>query len=334
MKAENHSSYDFGNELDLFRNRIRLVTSLFRTKTTDLISPHWDGTTFSLINGSTLVRRGLEFDFTIRAISKNSFRWTVTGNYSRLRPTVEELPDGVSRIPLSGFSTVSTNLIAGQPYGVLYGSRYLRDDNGQLVIGDDGFPMVDAQPGVIGNPNPDWTMALDNQFTWKGLSLAILLDIRKGGDIWNGTQNTLNYLGVSQQTGDNRNVTGHVFQGVDQSGAPNEVAVDFYDPNEAVTQNRWTRYGFTGVAESAVQDASWFRIRSLSLTYQLPKTTISKLKLSKTSVTLYARNLLLLTRYSGVDPEAAFAGYASEGGLDYFNSPGVRSYGFSLKVGF
>ena len=223
----------------------------------------------------------------------------------------------------------------GQPYGAIYGSRYKRDANNNIVIGSNGFPIVDDEYGIIGNPNPDWRAGIENAFTIrKNWEFSFLFDIKKGGDMWNGTKNTLNYYGVSQESADLRETTDYIFEGIKEDGTTNDIHVDFANPANGLDGNYWQMYGIAGVAEDAIEDASWIRLRTVSLTYNMPKRWFSHNFISKISISAYANNLYLYTPYTGVDPETNFTGASNGFGLDYFNMPNHKSYGGKLSVEF
>ena len=183
-------------------------------------------------------------------------------------------------------------------------------------------------------------MGIRNTFSWKGLSLSALLDIRQGGDIWNGTGGILNYFGTSQETADMRNTRGYVFDGVlaDAEGNPttteNNIPVDFANPENGLGGNKWVKYGFGGLVEENMQDGSWIRLREVTLAYQIPSSILEKVKLSDASISLTGRNLWLKTEYTGIDPETNLTGASNGIGLDYFNMPNTKSYGVSLRVSF
>jgi hypothetical protein len=333
LKPEQLNFIELGAELRLLNDKLSFELTYFRNKTSDAYMPSFvDFNMATLVNGGSITNKGIEASLEANILSQGEFNWRLTTNFSRYSSMVTKLPEGVQRIPLAGFREASSSLIEGEPYGALYGTRYLRNENGDLVIGADGFPLVDAEMGVIGNPNPDWTMGVLNTFDYKGISLGFLLDLRYGGDVWNGTANTLNYFGTSALTGSQRTIRGYVFDGVDENGNPNTLAVDFA-PVHDLQANRWVRYGRAGVAEDAIEDASWIRLRELSLSYRFGQQLFSRLGLKSMAVTLYANNLFLITRYSGVDPESNLTGNSNGRGLDYFNIPNTKTYGLSLKLG-
>jgi hypothetical protein len=286
---------------------------------------------FGLVSGADIANRG--FDGSLRYHHYGQgLNWEVGLTWSRANPTVQRLFGGWERIPLAGFAEVSTNLAEGQPVGVLYGSTFARTAGGERLVGPDGFPRVSSELSPVGNPNPDWTGGLSGSLSWRTLSIALAVDIRKGGDIWNGTGQVLNYYGISRETREGRGVRDYVFGGVKPDGSPNDVPVAFADPAGGLAGNRWVQYGLTGVAEEAVRDGSWVRLGELKFTYNCTGLFRSLLPRSDVRLSLVGNNLLLLTRYPGVDPSAALFDYGWGAGLDLFNVPNTRSYGLSLIV--
>jgi TonB-linked SusC/RagA family outer membrane protein len=329
LNAETTESAELGLETSFLNDRLGIAASWFRSKTRDAYVPLFHTEGAAMINGGRLHAKGLEITLTSTPISRG-LQWNLGINFSRIRSQVVALPEGADHISLSGFDEAAAVLIAGQPYGALYGTKYLRNESGQKIIGDDGYPIVDPVKGVIGNPNPDWTAGIHNSLRFRSFSLEFLFDIRKGGDIWNGTKNTVNYFGTGAETA-KRDVTGYVFEGVNANGEPNSIPVNFGSPS--LVDNRWARYGIAGVGEDAIEDGSWLRLRNVKLTYAIPEGSLSSLRIKKASVSLVSTNLFLLTRYSGVDPDTNLTGNTNGRGLDYFNLPGTRSYGMILKVG-
>ena len=199
-----------------------------------------------------------------------------------------------------------------------------------MMIGQDGFPLVNNQPSVIGNPTPDYTLKFSHVATWQAFSLNIDWEFRKGGDRWNGTAAALDYDGRSTATAAQRDITGYVFAGKLQNGGKNAIPVAFYDPALPVGQNRWVRYGYTGVAESYIQKGDNIRVHTLSLAYDLK---IRKC-LQRIRLTAYAQNLILWSTYKGADPNQLLYDQPGSGGLDFFNLPSTTTYGASASIQF
>ena len=266
-------------------------------------------------------------------IKTNNFEWNVAVNWTTFENKVEELAEGVEFVRLNGFSSTSSVAIAGESYGSIYGSRFLRNESGQVLIGDDGYPLEDPENGVVGDPTPDWTAGISNTFNYKNFGLSVLLDIRQGGDVWCGTCGILNYFGVSEATLIRDQST--VFNGVLQSsGAANTQSVPYSDPTVSENNNYWRRYGFGGLSETSVYDSSWIRLREVTLSYNFPDKLLDKTFIKRLSLSVYGRNLWLNTDYPGVDPETNLTGDSNGIGLDYFNQPNTKSYGLSLNVSF
>jgi hypothetical protein len=322
--------FEAGTEIALWY-RVTLEFNHFRHLTRGALFPVHGPAGFTLVNGADIANRGFDGSLHYRHHG-NALNWELGLSWSRANPVVQRLYGSRERIPLAGFAEVSTNLAEGLPVGVLYGSTFARNASGERLVGPEGFPLVNAELRPVGNPNPDWTGGLTGSLSWRTLSLSWAVDVRKGGDIWNGTGQVLNYDGVSRETGEGRAVRDYVFGGVKPDGSPNNVPVSFADPAAGLGGNRWVRYGLTGVAEEAVRDGSWARLNEVKLSYNCTHLFRSLLPRCDVRLSLVGKNLLLLTRYPGVDPSAALYGYGWGAGLDLFNTPNTRSYGASLTI--
>lgn len=186
---------------------------------------------------------------------------------------------------------------------------------------------------MIGNPQPDWLLGITSFLNIHQFKLSTTLDFKHGGQTWNGTARVLDYLGKSTTTATLRNTSAYVFEGVNEQGNVNTVPVSFADPSQPVANNRWVRYGWEGVGEEYVQNASWFRMSELSLSYATKRATNRQL-IKEAKFTLVSRNLFLVTPYDGVDPSSTLFGYATGSGLDLFNTPSTRSFSAVITLLF
>ncbi|WP_029902101.1 TonB-dependent receptor [Prevotella sp. 10(H)] len=262
--------------------------------------------------------------------SSNALRFDAMLTFSQVRNKVTALYGEQPFIRLAGFQDVATVFAKDEPLGAIYGTTFQRNDKGQLIIGDDGFPLKDFDIKKIGDPTPDFTMSLIPSFEWKKFNLSFTIEYSQGGDRWNGTKATMDYQGVSEDTAEKRNIKGYVFQGVDAAGITNTKVVDFYDTANP-GKNRWVRYGTTGVGEDYIEDATYVRLTNVSLSYAIFNNNRSKSNLFKSMrVGVTANNLVLITSYKGVDPASSLFGYSAGKGLDLFNLPSNRSYSFTL----
>jgi hypothetical protein len=251
--------------------------------------------------------------------------------WSTYNSIVKELYSAQPWIPLAGFENSQSVLAVDQPVGAIYATKYARDVNGRILIGEDGFPIEDQQLSMVGNPIPDWTLGWSGYVQRKAFRFSFLFDFRKGGDIWNGTNAVLDYLGKSSATGKERSISNYIFDGVDSDGNINTLPVSFADPSQPLTANRWVRYGWDGVGENYIEDGSWIRLNELSCSYTV---TLDQniLHVKDVRFSIAARNLFVITPYSGVDPNTTLFGSNMGTGLDLFNTPATRGYTVQITL--
>lgn len=350
LKPEFTTTTEIGGEFKFAGGRLNLDVTYYKSLTSDAIInvavPATTGYNSELRNSAKIENKGWEIALGGTIVNAGDFNWSVDVNFNAYKNVVKELAPGVDRVAMAGFTSTSSNAIAGQPFGIIFGSHFARDEQGRMLIGDDGWPLVASTDGPIGNPNPDWTSGIRNTFSWKGLSLTALIDIRQGGQIWQGTQGIMNYFGTSQESADLREVKGHVFEGIRKSdGQPNTTPVDYFpspDPitglfpsnNNATNSIYWVRYAFGGLSEQSVYDASWVRLREVTITYMFPKTLFENKFIKSATLSLTGRNLWLKTDAPGIDPETNLTGASNGFGLEYFNMPNTRSYGAVVQLTF
>jgi TonB-linked SusC/RagA family outer membrane protein len=338
LKPEHNKEFEVGLELDMFK-RLHLNASAYKSTNYDLLilAPvaASSGFNYKYTNGPTVENKGIELELGYDILKNDNLQWNVNVNWSKNVNKVVEIQDNLN-FSSEGSDFFSGNvvpaIIKDQPLGVLYGTAWERDGSGNLIIGSNGLPLVQSASQIIGNPNPDWLAGIRNNFTYKNLSLSFLLDVRKGGDIWNGTLARLNRLGVTESSAEDRTAT-YVIPGVTVSGATNTVAVS--------NKTYYTRYlGDSGAAneQQVEKNINWLRCRDVSLGYNFSK-LLSKTKtiafVKNAQLILSARNLFVITNYKGVDPETSIAGSGSNtNGFDYFNNPGSKSYTLTLKLNF
>jgi len=303
----------------------------FNSKTKGSVFPVITESTFELKNSANIKNSGIEFNLDADVYSYGSFQYNSSIVFSTYKSKVTKLLTEDSRIPIAGFSTTSKYLIVGKPAGVIVGSAYARDSQNNIIIDSDGFPLVDNELKVIGDPTPDFNMGFSNEFKWKKIKLNFVIDFQKGGDVWNGTQNVLNYFGASQQSAKQRTIVNYIFNGVDQQGNPNTTPVDFASPNNGLSGNRFVRYGFEGVAEDAIVDGSYINIKSIDLSYQIFNNNDHRFFRSLT-FTVYANNLFTWTKFKNRSPYGNLYNSASGQGLNFFNTPITSEVGFKINL--
>jgi hypothetical protein len=199
-----------------------------------------------------------------------------------------------------------------------------------------GFPQLSDQYHVVGDPNPSWMGSIRNTFTVLGnLRISGLLDISRGGQIWNGTAGALYSYGTHRGTlaWHGAGITTAFGQGIlDQ--------VEFAGPGlgkQVLIDRRWGQAGlgngFNGPFSQFLEDASYVKLRDVSVSYTMDQPWVKRrFGLSSMNLTLSGRNLKTWTDYTGIDPESNLTGQSVGRGLDYFNNPQTRSWVISVNL--
>lgn len=339
LEPERTKSSEIGVDLRFFQNRLGLDFAFYKSTSDGQIVPipvaYSTGFMELYANAGVITNSGLEAQLRITPIETNDFAWDITLNYTKNENLVEDLYEGTPLLEFAttGLSSTRSVAIEGEPYGVLYGSRYLRNENGDVLVRNDGYPMIDPEAGIVGDPNPDFIAGLRNTFTYKGISLTALLDFRKGGDVHNGTKGVMLSLGTHKET-ENRDED-YIFPGVRNEGTEeNPVYVENDVPIKRDRSYYSSLGGLAGLSEMVVEDGSWIRLREVRLSYTMPAKFFENLPVSGLNLGLSGRNLFLITPYSGIDPETNLSGASNSLGRDYFNMPNTKSYEISLQVNF
>ncbi len=331
LKPETTRSSEIGFDLRFYNNRIGVDLAYYESKSIGQIVsvpvPYSSGYEAIVMNAGTITNKGLEAQISVTPVDRNGFLWEMMFNFTRNRNMVVELPDGVPMFSFetTGVSSTQSVAIEGQPYGVLYGTKYLRNEAGRIMVRNDGYPSKDPLNGIIGDPNPDFMLGIRNTLSYKGLNFTALIDIKQGGVVYNGTKNVMSSLGTGKIT-ENRNED-FIFPGVNENtGLPNEVVVKrdkkYYD----------SQGGLAGLSEAAIEDGSYVRLRELGISYSMPSKLISKTPFKGINLGINSRNLFLWTKYTGIDPETNLSGVSNSLGRDYFNMPNTKSVEFSLQL--
>ena len=351
LTIERVKEFEVGGDFRFLQDRLAIGITYYNRVTEDALldieAPPSSGFSTVYRNAAEITNTGIELDFSYRAVSTADLGLRFFGNFTHFRNIVTKLPD-VSRKNLQGFGIPTTALVEGQPFSVLFGGRFQRDESGDLVLNEQGFPTNDPLPGVMGDPNPDWRGGLGSEFSYKGLSLSVLFETAQGMDMWNGTLGVLQYFGIDPTTAnistadvdlrtayapDNDFPNGVVipagtpFRGniVDFGGGPVAADAEWYLGNGG---------GFGSIDEQFVQDASWTRLREVTATYAIPTKLLQNIGLTNLSIGVTGRNLVLWSGFEGADPDTNLTGASRGRGLHYFTNPGSRSVLFNLKFGF
>lgn len=341
LKPERVKGQEYGIDLRFFNGRLNFDVTYYYQKTVNILLPRpiAPSTGFRSLysNSGEMYNKGWEIELDASPVEKKNFKWELSINWAQNKNKVLKLADGVDQVSIEeAFESIGSYAIVGEPYGAFYGTKYQRNSNGQLIIGSDGMPVIDPKSQNLGNPYPDWLAGIRNTLTYKGISFSFLWDIRQGGKIWNGTYQRLNNVGRSEDSGDRSHdfvIDGVMSSGQDANGYEIASTTPNTTPVDARTYWRSYKGDAGGAVEDAIQDGSWVRLRDVSLGYRLNLAEKTK-HIQYIDFTITGRNLLLFTKYNGVDPETSLTGAGSNlQGFDYFNNPGTKSIFFGIKLG-
>jgi TonB-linked SusC/RagA family outer membrane protein len=360
LRPEFTNTIEGGLEMNFFKNRLGFDITYYHSLSKDQIInvniSSATGYVRAAVNSGSMRNKGIELILRGTPVMSNNFKWDATLNFSANKNKVLSIREGLLEIPYGGSSggylnsPVTMKLIPGEAYGNIYGTHYLRyygsdkedprrtDKSRPMVIGANGFPVLApvSSQKLLGNSQPDWVGGLTNTFTYKNFSLSTLIDARWGMERFNRLENFFVAFGIADYTANRRSYK--VFEGVLADGTPNTKQVwlnQGLGPDGVNYGEGYYRNVYRAISEPFVQDASWVRLRSASLSYSLPGKWLPKKIIRSASVAVTGNNLWLHTKYYGLDPESVSADSGSNvDGSAGFTYPAARTILFSLNVGF
>jgi len=343
FKPELSTSYEIGTELRFFKNRASIDVTYYDTKSENQIIPIQvaasTGYNFAQRNSGFITNKGLEVVVGITPI-KRDFVWDVNLNFFTYQNKVFDVATNYQQIGGSaGFTQGYSGYANGNNYGILIGAsryqRYGQDPNDPairkdlpIVVDSAGYPVIQNGTYIIGNPNPDWTLGFRNGFSYKGFSLSALLDIRKGGQVFNLTRLNMMAMGTHKLT-ENRDELKPFDNSVNKDGSANITSIK---QDRTFYENLGGDFG--NVPERGIEDGSWIRLREVAFGYSFNEKKVKVLGMQNLSLKFTGRNLFLITPYSGIDPETNAAGNDPSFGRDAYNSPNTKSYVMTLSALF
>jgi TonB-linked SusC/RagA family outer membrane protein len=335
LRPEMSSSVEFGGEVKLFKNRVGLDVTYFKTNTKDQIfyinTPESSSTSRAVVNGGEIQNKGIEVVLTATPIQTENFSWDVTANFATYKSEVKSIYGGREELVLGEGRLVRSKVIQGGEYGDLYIKGFQRSPDGKIIVNSAGIPLATNSFDVrAGNFNPDWTAGFKNNFKYKDFSLSFLVDFRIGGEVISYTQARQAGLGVSDVTLAGR-AGGIVVDGVVATGTGTYVQ----NTTSINAEQYWTAIGQrTPIAEPFIYDATNIRLRELVFGYSLPKRILGGSGFTNIDFSLVGRNLFFfVNKAKYFDPEAG-AGTGNLQGIESFNIPSTRDYGVNVKFGF
>jgi TonB-linked SusC/RagA family outer membrane protein len=356
LKPEFTTSYEAGTELRFLKNRLSFDFTYYNNKSKDLIIPvsvaPTTGRSQIYLNSGSIRNTGVEISVSGTPVQTSDFSWSLNANYTRNKNTVLSIYPGLTEIPMGsqfGYlsSTVTQKYIPGLPVGALFGRTYKRygDTGDQLnkdlpmVIGADGFPVLNpaTTQQYIANSQPKWIGSLGSTFKYKSLSLYVLFDTQQGVYRYNQLANFMAAFALQKSSENREDIV--VFPGVLADGTPNTKAVwlgQGVGPDGVDYGNGYYRNVYRGASETFIENASWVRLRTATLSYTLPEKFVQRSGfINNATISFTGTNLWISTKFTGFDPESSSTSSGSvTDGFAGFTYPATKSYIFSLNVNF
>ncbi|MCX2741323.1 SusC/RagA family TonB-linked outer membrane protein [Pontibacter anaerobius] len=352
LKPERQKSFEAGIEAEFFNSLFGFDFTWYKSNTEDQIIPvttsSASGYTSRFVNAGEVENKGIEVTAFVTPFQGGDFSWTMNLNFSRNRNEVLSLYQDVQNLPIASFQGgVSLNAAVGEPYGVIRGNDFVYT-NGQRTVNSDGYYLVSPEADlIIGDPNPDWLGGVNNSLSYKGLTLAFLIDIRQGGDIFSLDQWYGEATGLYPHTAglnDKGNPTrlpvaeggGILLSGVKEDGTPNDIYAENQN-GDGLTPFGYAANNYAGAPRAwYVFDGSFVKLREVALTYALPETLVERVGFIKgVDVQLIGRNLWIIhknMKYS--DPEEGLSSGNAARGYQSGAYPAVKTYGFNVRLNF
>lgn len=342
LKPALQSEIEGGIEAKFLNDRLGFDVTAYKRDNRDqilsLTVPSTSGYSTAIVNAGNIQGKGVEVQLYGTPVTGKDFKWDVTFNWARNRSVVKSLAEGLDNRLIGGagveagpfWNGIAVEARVGQEWGTVLGRKFRRDANGNKIVNANGTYAYDINQN-LGTILPEWTGGFVNQMSYKNVFLNFAIDVQQGGQFYSTSQMFNAYSGLGIETvglNDKGNPKrdpvaaggGIRADGVFANGQPNNVYL------EAVSY-----YGnLFGLHEAWMFDASYAKLREVSLGYNLDSKALSKTPFKNASVSLTARNVALLySSVKGIDP-SELERFWYEGG----QLPQTRAIGFNVRLGF
>ncbi|CAI2765704.1 SusC/RagA family TonB-linked outer membrane protein [Flavobacterium collinsii] len=367
LKPELTTSYEAGIDLGFFKNRLQVDLSYYYTRTKNqlivLNTSQASGFVGVNANAGTVENKGFEALITAGIFRKpDGFNWDITFNFAKNDNKLIELTDKTDLQVISNARWAGAQIVAkvGQSTTEIYGKKFQRSPDGQILIGSNGNPLLTSTLESFGKAAPDWIGGVTNEFSYKGISLRANLDMKFGGKLYSMTNANAAAAGLSSRTLDGRDEFNAWFaQQIASGKTPDDIAKlqpgagliiegvnEVRDTNGNVTgyknnatpvnpQTYWrSLYGDDTTPEPFIYDASYVKLREVSIGYDFPKKWLKGTGFERFKFSVIARNLwTIYSKVPNIDPESTYTSGNGQG-FEYGSLPYRRSYGFNLQLSF
>jgi TonB-linked SusC/RagA family outer membrane protein len=350
LKPERTGAFETGIDIRFMEGRLGLDFTYFDNRTRNQIIPiELDiatGYASRIINAGEIQNKGIEVVLNARPVqSASGFNWDFQANFTRTRGYVLELTEGLTTYTLTGRNGANIQARVGERMGNIYGAGFARVDDpaspyfGQIIHNTSGTPITDPTLKEQGNYNPDWMLGIQNNLSYKGISLGFLFDYRHGGIVVSRTKTIGSTSGQLEETLFGRENGYDITQpgnGIISEGVIRNADGSFTPNTIKITSRNWhNRYYERNNVEAAKYDATFLKLREVTIGYTIPRSVLGKMPIQDVKVSLVGRNLALWTENPHFDPETmAMGGGTLIPGVEDMAYPSTRSIGFNINVKF
>ncbi|HNP20003.1 MAG TPA: SusC/RagA family TonB-linked outer membrane protein [Fulvivirga sp.] len=346
LRPELTKELEFGADFRFFNGRFNIDAAYFDKSSTEQIvtaaAPPSSGFSAQVLNVGEIANKGIELLVSGTPLKmSNGLELNLSVNYTKIDNEVVSLNEGATDLTIGvGLANYQLKAVVGQPYGVFEAPTALRDPNGNYIVDGNGLPQQAANPAFFGNIQPDWLGGVSGSLSFKGLTLSATFEHKEGGKVYSRTKGQIYFNGAGEETAFNNReqfiVPNSVVDNGDGTYSPNTTVLTYASNN---IRGYWN--AINGFGEVLIIDASYTKLRELSLSYTLPKNVLGKLPINSANVSLFGRNLWIDTPSSNtyIDPEVnSFSGGNGNNGnlqgFEFGTVPSTSSYGASVRLTF
>ena len=332
LKPETTTSYEFGLEMSFLNNRIGFDFTYYNSETKNQIIPlsvsGTSGYLYKVVNSGAITNKGIEFAFHATPVMVRNFSWETSVTLASNNNKVKELIDGVDyyKITSAPFK-VEVGAKKGDPYGVIMGTNYVFDSNGNRMIDpESGLYLATDGNENLGSIFPDFTGGWSNTFKWGNLDLSVLVDFSKGGHYFSTSYMWGMYSGMIEESAANGiREDGILLAGViDENGTKNTTVAD---------GQLYCEDFYTGPAAQSVFKSDYFKLREVNIGYTFNLKRNAFVKYLR--VAAYGRNLAVWgpdTKH--FDPEMMVTSSGNVQGIEGGAIPSIANFGASVSIRF
>lgn len=348
LKPEFINSKEFGFEAGFLRNRINLDFTYYdQDNTNQIVSvavPRSTGYSFAFVNAASFRNYGFETQIKVTPlIQLGDVNININANYSYNNSEILSIYQDLSELAIGGYVMATNQAVIGQPAYIFNAKDYKRNDQGKVIVdGVTGMPIVDEINKKFGKTAPSHIIGLNPSLQWKGLGVSAVFEFKGGHYAFNFIGNEMAWTGVSDITAINNRERFVIPNSVYEDPAHPGTYIENTNVTVSDAQDFFTSDNYRGVASNFITSAAAWRFRELAITYDLPKSIISKQNIVQgVTVGLTGRNLALWLPKTNVYGDPDFRGnndFLTGGNIAGITNatvnPPTRTLGGTISVKF